>query len=428
MAPSAASPISWKRNLAVVWFTELVAIAGFSVMSPILPLYVRELGVRDPRAVTLWAGAVFSAPAVTMAVVSPIWGALSDRYGRKMMVERAMFSGAVLIALAGLVRSVEQLVVLRAIQGALTGTISAATTLVAATTPRDRAGYAQGLLQMAVYVGASVGPLLGGVIADEMGYRATFWATGLLLLVAGLGVLFLVREDFQPPPPRPRSVVRLPLRQRIWAALAPVLGSTLILGQLALGLVARTGPRLLAAMMPLFVESIAAGQGRVASLSGLVSGVSAAAGALGAVVLGRLGDRVGYRGIMIGCALTSVGAYAAMAAVGSPAALLAWQGLTGLAMGGILASLSAALAVLAPVGQEGVIYGVNASLTSVANAAGPLMGSTLAVWLGLRAPFVGSAAFFALSALAAVRLMPSRPAAGGPCRHGSAKQEVDANG
>jgi MFS transporter, DHA1 family, multidrug resistance protein len=414
MTLSARPALSWTRNLYVIWFTQLVAIAGFSVMSPILPLYVRELGVTDERAVTLWAGVVFSAPAVTMALAAPIWGALSDRYGRKMMVERAMFSGAVLIALAGLARTIEQLIVLRAIQGALTGTITASTTLVAASAPRERAGYAQGMLQMAIYVGASVGPLLGGLVADALGYRATFWVTGILLFIAAILVLLFVREDFRPPERSSLASPSTSLSQRLRGQFAPVLGSSLIMGLLGLGFISRMGPRLIGAMLPLFVESIAPSGARVASLSGLVSGVSAAAGALGAVALGRLGDRSGHRPIMICCSLVSVGAYAATYAVQGPGLLLALQALAGLAMGGTLSSLSAALAVVAPSGQEGIIYGVNASLTSVSNAIGPLIGSGLAVWLGLRSPFMACAAVFALSMLAAARLMPKQLACESP--------------
>src|SRR5690606_6931107 len=98
-----------------------------------------------------------------------------------------------------LAQNVQQLTALRAAQGVLTGTVAAATTLVASSTPRERAGYALGMLQMAVWIGASVGPLLGGLIADTWGYRAVFWVTGALLLLAGLTVWRFVEEKFEPP-------------------------------------------------------------------------------------------------------------------------------------------------------------------------------------------------------------------------------------
>jgi len=168
MSDVPGSRINWRHNLYAIFITELVAMAGFSVVGPILPLYIRELGVQSEDAVRLWSGIIFSAPAVTMTLASPIWGALSDRHGRKVMVVRAMFGGAIIIALAGLAQNVQQLAVLRAIQGALTGTVTAATTLVATTVPRRHAGYALGLLQMAIYAGASVGPVMGGLVADSL--------------------------------------------------------------------------------------------------------------------------------------------------------------------------------------------------------------------------------------------------------------------
>ncbi|MBU0703685.1 MAG: MFS transporter [Chloroflexi bacterium] len=411
--PESKSPSSWKHNLVVIWFTELVAIVGFTVVLPILPLYVRELGVRDEQQVRIWAGIIFSAHAVTMAIFAPIWGALSDRHGRKVMVERAMFSGALLIALMGFAQNVGQLALLRLLTGAFTGTVTAATALVATTAPRERSGYALGLLQMAIYLGASVGPLLGGLVADSFGFRATFLVTGALLFLAALGVLIFIREDFEPVTlpadgQAATGTTRPTLRRRVWSRLAPVLSSPALLGVMGVCLLMRLGARLMGPVLPLFIETIAPANARVASITGVISGVSAAAGAVGALGLGRLGDRMGYRNILVVCAIVSAACYLPQYFVGDTVALLLLQGGTGLAMGGILASLSASLARLAPEGQEGIVYGVDASVVSVANAIGPMVGSVLAAWLGLRVPFLLAAGVFAVAGAAAARTLPRR--------------------
>jgi DHA1 family multidrug resistance protein-like MFS transporter len=170
----------------------------------------------------------------------------------------------------------------------------------------------------------------------------------------------------------------------------------------------RLGVRLLGPVLPLFIQAIAPGDARVASISGLISGVSAAAGAAGALGLGRLGDRVGYRSILVACAFVSAACYVPQFFAGDPTALLFWQVGTGLAMGGILASISASLAKLAPPGQEGIVYGVDATVVSAANAIGPMTGSALAAWLGLRVPFLLAAGVFGLAGIAAARLLPGR--------------------
>jgi len=404
--------ISWRRNLYAVWFAQLVAIIGFTVVLPILPLYVRELGVQDEQQVRIWAGVTYSASSVTLAVFGPIWGAISDRHGRKIMVERAMFGGAVLIILMGFAQSVRQLALLRLVQGAVTGLTTAANTLVAATAPRERAGYALGLLQMALYVGASAGPLLGGLISDSFGYRIAFWVTGALLLLAGMVVLVFVKEAFPPTEQRgDQGTVngeRLTVRHRVWRHLAPALGSTPVLVVLGMRVLTRMGARVVSPVLPLFIESIAPTGARVASITGLISGVSAAAGAAGALWLGQLGDRVGSRRILILCALASALCYAPQSFVSSPTWLLPMQAVGGLAMGGILASISASLARLAPEGQEGVVYGVSGSAMGIASVIGPMTGSAVAVWLGLGAPFLLAAAVFAVSAIAAALLLPRR--------------------
>ena len=93
-----------------MFVAQLLTAVGFSVIFPFLSLYVTELGSRTALSVEFLAGAVFSAQAITMMIASPIWGAVADRYGRKLMVERAMFGGAVIMLLMGFVRSGEELV------------------------------------------------------------------------------------------------------------------------------------------------------------------------------------------------------------------------------------------------------------------------------------------------------------------------------
>ena len=113
--PEASVP--WKRTLTIVVFAQMMTAVGFSSIFPFLPLYVDALGARSGLSVEVLAGLVYSAQAFTMMLASPVWGALADRYGRKLMVQRAMFGGAVLLFLMALVRSAEELVLLRGMQG-----------------------------------------------------------------------------------------------------------------------------------------------------------------------------------------------------------------------------------------------------------------------------------------------------------------------
>ncbi len=391
----------WKRNLYVIWAAELAAIVGFSVFMPFLPYYVQDLGVTELHQVELWSGVLFASQAVTMAIFAPIWGSVADRYGRKLMVQRAMFGGAIVISLMGFAQNVWQLAILRAIQGMLTGTIPAATTLVASSTPRERSGYALGLLQTAVWAGASVGPLLGGLVADTWGYRAAFWITGGLLFLAGLTVWHFVHEEFTPPP-RDKADPN----NGFWHGLRLVIQDGGLMSLFSIRVIVRLALRTLGPVLPLFIQSLLPTSTRVASVTGLISGVSAATSAIGAVTLGRASDRIGYRRVLLICTALTAVLYVPQFFVTNPWQLLALQGAVGLVMSGVLASISALLANLAPEGHQGAVYGVDSSVVSIANAIGPMLGAAVAAALGLRAPFLLTAGALALAAALGWALVP----------------------
>ncbi len=391
---------SWQRNLYVITAAELVAIIGFSVITPFLPYYVQELGVTDPDQVKLWSGWLNSANAISMAVMAPIWGMLADRYGRKMMVERAMFGGALLFLAMGWAQTVQQLVVLRLLQGALTGTVAAATALVASTTPRDRAGFSQGTLQTGIFVGAALGPLMGGVLADTLGYRAAFWTTSGCLLLAGIAVHWTVREGES----RPEEFAGRG-DGHLWDGLLIVIRSGHLLVVFSIRMLARLGSNVIGPMLPLFVQQLVQGPARLATITGTISGMGAFAAAAGASFLGRLSDRLGHRRMLLICLSGLAVFYLPQSLVTSPIQLGVLQVVSSFLMAGVLASVSALLARLVPEGRQGAVYGVNTTIVAGANAVAPMLGASVAIWWGLRSIFVVASGLFVVGGLVAVRLL-----------------------
>ena len=398
-----SEPSSWQRTLVVVWITEFIGLAGFSMVFPFLPFYVQELGVSDPVQVKVWSGIVISAHAVTMAIFAPIWGSLADRHGRKLMLERATFGAAAVLTLMAFVQSPQQLLALRLSQGCLTGTVTAATTLVASVVPRERIGFAMGWLQMGMFAGVSVGPLLGGLVADTFSYRASFLVTGACLFAAGLGVLFFIHEAFERPQSKPGA-----RRSHWWEESAAVLQSRDLLIVLGVRFLTRTGARILGPVLPLFLATLLPASSRVATMAGIVTGTSAAASSIGSVVLGRTGDRVGYRRVLLPSAIVASVFYALQATVNNTIQLILLQICVGVALSGTISSLTALLATLAPEGQQGAVYGVDTSVGSGANALGPMLGASIAVVLGNRAPFLLTAAVFVLAAALIGWFLPDR--------------------
>jgi len=384
-------------------------VLGFSCMLSFIPYYIQELGISDLDEVALWAGLVSSAPSLLMAFVSPIWGFMADRYGRKVMLERAIFGASLCLGLCGLVRNVQQFVAIRVVQGALTGSVSAATTLVASVTPRERSGYGLGILQMAIYAGASFGPLVGGVIADNLGYRPVFGFTSVLLLLSGLCVVLFVSEDFEPARDRPERV-----GGRIWGDVKATLRSTQLLGVLAVSVVARLADSSVRPMLPIFVQLLAPTEERIASVAGSVSAASAVVAGLASIVAGRWGDKLGYRKILLSCTIGACLLLIPQAFVREVWQLFVLRALVGACVGGTFPLVSAAVAVSVAPERQGAAHGVNNSARALGRALGPMLGAATATTLGFRAVFLVAAVLFGITAVTIATLIGDRAGEGTP--------------
>ena len=159
--------ISWQRNLYTIFVAELIVIMGFSFVIPFMPLFIQQVGNFTNEEAAFWAGFANAAGGIAMFFSAPLWGIVADRWGRKPMVLRAMFGASVILALTGLAPNIAYVVGLRFALGLVSGTVAAASALVATVTPRDKISFAMGLLMMAVFSGTTMGPLFGGLAADR---------------------------------------------------------------------------------------------------------------------------------------------------------------------------------------------------------------------------------------------------------------------
>ncbi|MCY4464574.1 MAG: MFS transporter [Chloroflexi bacterium] len=394
---------NWKFTLSVVFVSQVLSAVGFSMIFPFLPLYIDELGSVGGHSTELLAGLVISVQGLTMMVTAPLWGAVADRFGRKKMIMRAMFGGGITLAMMAFVQSAEQLILVRALQGLVTGTVSANNALVASVAPRSRVGFAMGTLQVGLWAGVAVGPLLGGVLADLFGYSMPFLLTAALLGLGGLIVLLGVSEDFTPPPDQAHFAMGAMVRG--WRDILATSGVSLLFFMRFLAGLART---VIIPIAPLFVVSLIASDAASSNTyAGMVMAASAATSTLGAVYLGNLGDRVSHRKVLLFSAVAATLLYLPQAFVADIWQLLILQGMAGFAAGGIVAAPSALLSRFTSKETAGAVYGLDNSVISGSRAAAPLVGASVAIWLGMRGTFFAAALVFALIALVTWRLLPS---------------------
>jgi MFS transporter, DHA1 family, multidrug resistance protein len=384
---------SWRRNFYVLWAAQLVAIIGFQAVQPFLPYYIQEFAVADLNEALIWAGRMGTGAGLAMAVASPVWGSLADRFGRKAMVVRSMLGGGVTVAVMAYVTSLEQLLLARTLQGALAGTVAATTTLVCTTTPRQHLGYALGLMQGAVMLGSSVGPFIGGPLIELLGYKLCFVVSGVLVVLAGVVVRLWVVEDFVAAAPGAPgrgavavggSLLTDSLRMlRSGPFLSMVVSLSLI--QFAFGF---TMP-----VLPLFLQQLA-GTDRVLSVAGSIFAASGLAGALSSALMGRWSDRLGARRTLIGGLLASSLFLLLQGLSGSVGMLAAMMILGGVAGGAVRPVANAMIAGIVPEGDRGKAFGVLTSANAFGWALGPMAGAYLGARLGFRAVFVVTAALF----------------------------------
>jgi MFS transporter, DHA1 family, multidrug resistance protein len=378
---------SWQRNLYALTFASLLMFTAFGFVFPFLPLFIAQLGVGDLHHVEIWAGVTSFSQAIVLALFAPIWGAIADRHGRRLMVLRVAFAGAVIIGLMGLSQNIWQFLGLRIIQGTLTGVVAAATALATTFVPRERVGYALGFVQMSLFAGNAIGPLIGGFAADRVGYRWSFAVSAVLFLAAAVVVLVFVREDFVPPPPGEGSNglaglladIRSRGRDRQLVIMMIVLFSV------------QYGVNVVLPILPLFVESLDIADSP-ATLTGLIYTVAGLVAAVSSIVMGRIGDRVGYRRMMVVMAVGAALCYIPQAFVQSAAQLIVLRGVLGIFDGGLLPSANAVIAANTEAQGQRSAHATTYGLAYLANgfgfALGPLSGGFISATLGLRSVFL----------------------------------------
>lgn len=372
--------VSWKRNLVFVWISQFLSIAGFAFALPFAPYYIQELGVTDPVRLKIWLAMFTAAAPVSLAIFSPFWGWVADRYGRRLMLLRANLGAAVMLALMGRAESVVALVLLRAMQGLLTGTMTAAQTLVASSAPSQHSGFVMGALSSSVFSGAMAGMALGGLFADAFGYRTAFFLASGLLLIASLLVTFGTREDF-----RRTAPVGGTARQRVQRGiltLTPIMHLLLPLAAVAML------RRFDATYLPLLVQEIHGSLAGSATRMGILASAACAAGFIAGFFFGHMSDRVSPRTLARFGALAGGCFMIPQTFAFNLPVLLVLRFVMAFCVGGIEPVFQGILARISPRGERGFIFGWAATVRAVGWGLAPLLSGIVATLFSVRAVFL----------------------------------------
>ena len=381
--------ISWKDNLRIAWLGSFLTGACISLVVPFMPIFVEQLGV-EPSQVTFYSGLAISVSAISAACVSPLWGILADRYGRKPMMIRAGLAMTITMGGLAFVPNVYWLLALRLLNGVFTGFVPNATALIASQVPKDKSGYALGTLSSGVVAGTLTGPFVGGMIAEVFGIRNVFLMVGGFLFLAAILTIFFIKEDFQPVP----KEKALPTKELFTSVKYPYLLFNLFATSFVIQVAAQSvGP-----ILALYIRDLGQKE-NLLFVSGLIVSSMGLSSMMSSGVMGRLGDKVGNHRLLIVAQAYSALIYLLCANASTPLELGIYRFLFGLGTGALVPGINALLSRMTPKAGISRVFAFNQVFFYLGGVIGPLAGSVVAEQFGYHSVFYATALCVALSCL-----------------------------
>ncbi len=372
--------MSWKILLAMMVTFALMMSSSYTMLIPFLPIYMQsELGATADN-VSLWSGVTYAITFAISAFVSPIWGKLSDKMGKKPMIIRSSFLLAITYFLGGIVRTPFELFLVRAFQGIASGLWPACLVMMSACVPKNKIGISMGLMQSANICGGIIGPLLGGILATAFGMRNSFYVGAVALSLITVTTILFIKE----PPVAPEkeinkaqtpSYLSFIKDKNILILLLCVCMTNLVILQIQ-------------PIVSLYVQQLSHNSDKAVLLTGFIMSLGGIAGALASPLWGKTGQKVGfYKTITL--AFISAGLLVSLQGVPNSLVLFGlMQFLCGLGFSGIFPSANSILVLLTPPSSRGMGFGSLFSAQMIGGALGPVIGGVIVSFMSFNTVYI----------------------------------------
>lgn len=379
----------FSKTLLICWFGVFATSMGLSQVAPILPVYIRSLGVSEYADVSFYSGLCFGITSLLMAFFAPIWGALTNRFGYKIMLLRASLAMAILTLLLAFASSVNQILILRAITGIFAGFTSSAIIFIAVISPKQKVTYALATLSTASVSGNLMGPMFGGLLAELIGIKAVFVFISILLFISFLTIYFFVKEENVISKEKRKNFSSNDVKENM----------ILILLLFFLTFIVQAGFNAVMPIMTLFVEQIHHSKSYVVFWTGLVIAASGISNLFFTPKLGKIADKIGPSKI-ITISLFSCGVlFYLQSLVDGIAMLIVLRLLLGITLGGLVPCINALFKKCVSQKKLGLILGFNQSAFAIGNFTGAISGGYIAGKFSIEAVFVIVCVSFIVSSI-----------------------------
>jgi multidrug resistance protein len=399
MSPSSGHQRDQFRQLGVLIAVAFMDMIGFMLVLPVLPYYALNL-----HATPTQVGWILAAFSIAQLISAPLWGRVSDRYGRRPALLIGLSAAAIAYLVFAFANTLLLLFVSRLVQGAGGGTTGVAQAYVADTVrPSDRAR-ALGWLSSASSAGIIVGPILG-TLAGRLGTHAPgLLAAGLCLLNAFFAWRWLPESKKALPPgeAQPPRAIFAPALDALLHPRAPASRLIWIYGVGMLGFASLTG------VLPIFLNARFAVNERTFGF--FLTYFGALSLVMRVFLLGPVVDRLGERGTMrLGCVVLIAGFLLYPATHNLWVLAIAIMPLVPIGTALLFPSTTALISASVPRAELGVTMGVAQTFAGIARSIGPVASNRAFQSLGQGWPFYLAAAVVGYVTLLAMGVQP-RPA------------------
>jgi MFS family permease len=389
----------WRALLVIFWLTSMVEGLGVSQIFALVPSYLREMGVPDGDRlafVGLFSALIF---VVGMPLV-PLWGVWADKYSRKAVIVRSALVEALVFVGVALSREPWQLAASMLLIGFQLGNTGVMLAGIRDVTPRARLGTVMGIFGASTAVGFALGPALAGLLIDGFGWSlsAVFWLSAGLSIATALLVTFGSREV------RPAVIPQGRVLALAFGAIRDVLTDPTVRRIFVIFGVSFLANQMSRPYLPVVVEGIAGTGAGLASAIGLVMGTAALVGGLIAPLGGWLGDRFGFRNVLVVALAVGGAALALMPFVPSVGALAILAVGFATATSTVSAMVFGLLATEVPAERRSTTLNLVYLPLYAAGIAGPALGAGVVLLGGVPGPFLlGSTVFIVGAVVTATR-------------------------
>ncbi|EFM11352.1 major facilitator superfamily MFS_1 [Paenibacillus curdlanolyticus YK9] len=376
---------NWQRQMWILWVGVLLCSSSYTMVIPLLPLFLPELGV-DKNSIYWWVGIVQSSAFLVGAVMAPLWGSMADKYGKRKMVIRAGLSLSVVYALISFVHNPWELVGIRLLHGFVGGFVPASMAIVASIAPERRMGWSLGMMQAATMTGSIMGPLLGGLLSHVFGQRQSFIVAASFILLATIAVMLFVKEGRVGEAAASASAAKSTIRGDYRAALH----NRQLINLLALLLLFQLSVNMVQPLLTLHIADMRGNVQDVAATAGFVLSLIGIAGILASPQWGKLGEKRGYLRVLIICLIASGCVISLQYFVHELWLFTVVQFTFGLFLAGIVPVVNTLVVKSTDTAFRGRSFGMTTSANQLGSLLGPLIGGGLGKFLGIQWLFVAT--------------------------------------